>query len=144
MHHYMFVRMDIPVADQMCQVIHAGVFVGQRFDIPRSCNLVLIGVKDKDALFEIWEICAREGIKTASHVEPDDGMGLCAIGTEIVPEEKRKLFREMSLWKVPELLRMADGSWGRRKLRPRQFSVALPIYQDKPDPYHINQMVPPV
>lgn len=119
MHHYMFVRMDIPVANQMCRVIHAGVFVGQRFQIPRACNLVLIGVKDKDALFDVWDICAREGIRTASHVEPDDGMGLCAIGTEIVPEEKRKLFRGMPLWKLPEQPSPADLSWKRRKLKPR-------------------------
>lgn len=126
MHHYMFVRTDIPVADQMCQVIHAAVFVGQRFQIPKAAHLVLIGVKDKDALVDVWDTCAREDIRTASHVEPDDGMGLCAIGTEIVPEEKRKLFKGMPLWGA-DVWTVASQlpCEGRRALRPH--NIILPI-----------------
>lgn len=62
MHFYVFVRQDISVADQVCQVAHACVEAGKRFGHPESTNLVLLSVKDKAALLEVAAKCERNRV----------------------------------------------------------------------------------
>lgn len=58
-HVYVFVRRDLPLADQMVQVAHVCLEAGQAFCVPRHCPLVLLEVADEPALRRVLEHCRR-------------------------------------------------------------------------------------
>src|SRR5438309_2190510 len=86
---YVFVRKDLPIADQIVQVGHACIEAATRFTVPRNCRLVLLEVADHVALEHALDYCSNRRIATAAFYEPDpmgDGlmepMGVTAACTE--------------------------------------------------------------
>lgn len=97
MHYYVFVRRDIPIADQACQISHASALGGRDFGYPDGCNLVLLQVESREALLEVAKLLEENEIKFCLHDEPDDEIGPAAIATEMITEKRRKLSR-FKLW----------------------------------------------
>ncbi len=96
---YLFVRTDISLADQACQIAHAAAGAAARFKHPDDCNLVLIQVPDLQALFAATWIAVQQGIKGYVNYEPDDNMGFTAYCTEPIHGSKRKVFSNYKLWR---------------------------------------------
>ena len=103
-HVYVFVRRDLPLADQMVQVAHVSLEAGQRFCIPCHCPLVLLEVADEPALQSALQHCRRHDIPTHTFTEPDATdeqpnvpMGLTAACTPPLNTEKRRCLRRFSL-----------------------------------------------
>ena len=100
---YVFVRQDIPLADQLCQVAHACLAAGKRFRHPNHTNLVLLSVPDLPALKEVEDRCVKHQVGYFINFEPDDDMQETSIATEPVAGERRRLFSQYRLWKYPEI-----------------------------------------
>jgi hypothetical protein len=82
---YVFVRTDIPIADQLVQVGHACLEAGNRFAQPEGpCHLVLFGVRSEARLLDAAVWLNAAGIKCVTFFEPDDRLGYTAISTEPV------------------------------------------------------------
>ena len=94
MHFYVFVRLDIPIEDQMVQVGHACNLAGKRYRHHDETNMVLLGVKDQDKLLEAAEHVESMNIKHYMFNEPDDNMGYTAFATEMVLQYQRAPFRK--------------------------------------------------
>lgn len=107
-HVYMFVRRDLPLADQMVQVAHVSLEAGQRFCVPCHCPLVLLEVADEPELQRALRHCRRHDIPTHTFTEPDateefphKSMGLTAACTPPLNPAQRKRLRHFMLWHPP-------------------------------------------
>lgn len=107
-HVYVFVRRDLPLADQMVQVAHVSLEAGQRFRVPCHCSLVLLQVADEPALKRALEHCRRQGICVHTFTEPDatdnapnQPMGLTAACTPPLDSVQRRHLRRFALWRHP-------------------------------------------
>lgn len=98
-HWYCFVRTDIPLEDQACQIAHACAGAGKRFLIDDNCNLVLLGVKDQKQLLEAVAVATNNQIRKYLNHEPDDDMGYTAFATEAIEQYQRLCFRPYRIWK---------------------------------------------
>lgn len=99
---YVFVRTDIPVADQLVQVGHACLEAGSRFNQPGVfSNLVLFGVSSQARLRDAAAWVEAVGIRCFAFFEPDDAMGYTAVCTEPVVGDARLFFRRFKLWAGP-------------------------------------------
>lgn len=96
---YLFVRQDLPVAQQIVQTNHATMRMGEMHGYHGTPNIVLIGVPDKAALEGVSRKCAEFQIAHHIFFEPDFQYGYTAIATEIVEGEKRLAFAEYDSWK---------------------------------------------
>jgi len=100
---YLWVRTDLPLADQMVQAAHAAQAAGAKWPVPPGCGLVLLAVSDKAGLAAL-ERCAQAGIGTIRFHEPDQTgpgtgpMGHTALCSEPVPRSARRWFRNYRLW----------------------------------------------
>ncbi len=101
LYYYCFVRTDISLADQICQVSHASVEAGRRFGIPEHCNLVLLQVPNQQALLDIQAKCKRNNVEIFLNHEPDDNMGFTAACTTAIMGSTRRLFSSFPLWRDP-------------------------------------------
>lgn len=101
---YVFVRTDIPPADQMCQAIHAAATAGKWFKHANTTNLVCLGVPSLDELKKVEDKCSKHDIQFFTHFEPDDDLKECALATATVFDEKRRVFSGYPLWKPPAAL----------------------------------------
>ena len=98
---YIFIREDIPLAQQLVQASHAALEAGFTFDKPhKTSSIIMIGAKDKDDLYKIGERLDKHGIRHHMFFEPDFDMGHSAIATEPIHDLKtRRLMRKYSLYK---------------------------------------------
>ena len=95
----MFVRTDIPVADQIVPAGHACLEAGSRFGLPETENyLIVLEAESQEHLREIQERLDLAGVRSTMFFEPDDGKGHTALCTEPLGEENRRLFRRCHLW----------------------------------------------
>jgi hypothetical protein len=82
-YNYVFVRKDIPLADQLVQVGHvcleAGTILGPASGTP---SMVLLQLNNLEHLKETKVYLECNGIKFTVFNEPDDNMGETAICTE--------------------------------------------------------------
>lgn len=98
---YVFVRTDLPLADQLVQVGHACHEAGSRFErTAEPCHLVALAVRDADALLQAVE---ATGVRFAVFWEPDDAMGYTAACSEPLYGDQRRPFRRYRLWSEGEL-----------------------------------------
>jgi len=95
---YVLVRKDIPTEDALVQSCHACLQAGQSFGQFPGDHLVLLSVKDEEALLKTEEMLAQKGINFEIFWEPDDNMGFTALCTEPLMKESRKLFRKYQCW----------------------------------------------
>ena len=107
-HIYVFVRRDLPLADQMVQVAHVSLEAGQRFCVPCHSPLVLLQVADEPALQRALQHCRRHDIVTHTFMEPDatdefpdKPMGLTAACTPPLNSAQRRRLRPFTLWQPP-------------------------------------------
>lgn len=98
---YVFVRTDLPLQQQMVQASHAalesGIVFGAKSNEPSS--LIMLAVKDKEALLNAEEHCLHQGIETEMFFEPDWEYGFTAFATEPLTQEKRHHLKGFPLWK---------------------------------------------
>lgn len=97
---YVFVREDLSQAQQVVQACHACLRRG--LDTPESTHLVLVGVKDEDALVSVAKTLQREGVWHRVFFEPDpedNPVGRTSIVTGHVYGQARELFRR---WRLKE------------------------------------------
>lgn len=105
---FVFVRADLPLADQIVQVGHACLAGASSFAIAPSCRLILIGLADRAALHRAAAYCDARAIRTVAFHEPDPvspgspPMGLTAVCTEPLPHSRRKLLRRFRLWTMQD------------------------------------------
>jgi hypothetical protein len=97
---YVFVRMDIPLANQIVQVGHACFEAGNLYDTPdKSCFLILFGVKDEEALLDAVQKAKDNNIQIHAFYEPDFPVGFTAACTEPIQGVRRKAFEKYKLWR---------------------------------------------
>lgn len=95
----MFIRTDIPIADQMVQVGHVCYEAGLKFNANPHTYLVLCSVHNEKELLAVEESLGCHNIESHKFYEPDDDMGYTALCSEPINGAKRKLFRKYRLWK---------------------------------------------
>lgn len=97
---YVFVRRDIPVADQVCQAIHAGIEAGANFcNLGAKPHLCFLMVNDIAELVKVEAICQKRDVPYVIVDEPDDNLGLTAIATAPIGKKQGRCFMQYSLWK---------------------------------------------
>lgn len=108
---YVFIRQNIPLADQICQVAHACLEAGRRFAPPEHANLVLLAVNDEKSLLKVEEKCKKHGVNYAITFEPDPietggtgQMGHTCVATGPISGETRNTFRNYNLWKADRIV----------------------------------------
>lgn len=100
-HQYLLVRVDLPLPTQLVQSCHAGIEAGKHFcrDPALTDSLVVLQVRDENALLACRQYVEDQGIKSVLFREPDLGDTATALCTEPVGEEKRKVFKKFRLWR---------------------------------------------
>lgn len=94
---YVFIRTDIPIADQLCQVGHVCLEAGKVFSPPNHTHIVVLAVKDESSLMKLSTRLEGEQIKFVNFYEPDDDMGITSIATEVLYDRK-EVFKRHRLW----------------------------------------------
>ena len=114
-HCFLFVRYDLPVAQQIIQSNHSthdmAYTLPQSVD-PVTPSIVLIGVPNKKALLRVIEKLKLNHIEFSVFDEPDDDLGLTAVATVPLTEAQRALLQNYKLWSEEEFLH-ARSSVGR-------------------------------
>jgi hypothetical protein len=95
---YVFVRIDIPLADQGVQIAHVALEAGKHFQHPSGVRLVLLRVKNHSELMRISKYLLQHDVEHRMFYEPDDAMCETAIATEDIYSDRRELFRKFQLW----------------------------------------------
>lgn len=91
----------MPLATQIVQVGHACLEAGNKFKQPEGepSYLVVLEVKDKDALLEAISRTNFYGVQITPFYEPDYDLGYTAACTEPVEGETKRVFKKYPLWK---------------------------------------------
>jgi hypothetical protein len=96
---YVFVRTDIPLADQSVQVAHVCLEAGNRFSQPENpSHLVLLAVSSQARLLDTASKIDLTGHPYVIFFEPDHDLGFTAICTGPLAGKLRRLFRRYPLW----------------------------------------------
>jgi hypothetical protein len=108
-----FVRQDIPLAQQIVQSNHATFELARRLPHPQNLNetpsCIVIGVPDKTALFRVIEKLRRHDIAHELFYEPDFDMGLSAVATVPLVQEQRRVLSNYRLWREPDVPTQANS-----------------------------------
>jgi len=97
---YVFIRTDIPLADQMVQVGHVCMMVGNKFGCLPDTNLVLLALKNELELLNVECDISDKKIAYEISWEPDDDMEYTALATEPLEEEQKFLFKKFVNWEA--------------------------------------------
>jgi hypothetical protein len=98
-----FVRQDIPLAQQLVQSNHATFEVARRLpasNLDETPSCIVIGVPDKTALFRVIEKLSKNDIAHHTFYEPDFNMGLSAVATAPLEQEQRRVLSNYKLWRT--------------------------------------------
>jgi len=88
----------MPLPDQIVQIGHACLAAGRRFQPDDTCHLVVLTVRDQIELAQMIDRLAAINVRCAAFYEPDDDLGLTAICTEPISDQRRRFFRHYPLW----------------------------------------------
>lgn len=95
------VRADIPPSTQGVQIAHAVARSISAFGgLDDETRFVFLSVPDKKTLIDTVKTVENHPIDFVVMDEPDHDQGLTAMATKIICNEKRKLFKNLSLWKI--------------------------------------------
>lgn len=94
---------DLPLPQQAVQACHASIAAGQSIIHEKNPYLVLVTVPDQHALIALSAELTKAGIAHRVFAEDDLGGRPTALATEPVPQEKRKYFRRLPLYRPEEL-----------------------------------------
>lgn len=99
---YVFVRTDLPLAQQMVQAAHAAAEAGRSFYRPEHgiASLIVLAVPNLAALYQAGRRLELHGIAHDMFFEPDWDTGHSAIGTRPLADAERPLLRNYPLWKA--------------------------------------------
>lgn len=105
----MLVRTDLPLAQQLCQAVHAAHEAGIRHGNPEVVSSVVVcAVPNERALLEARERLDHRGIQ--SYLFREDGDTITppteydqatALATEPLEHQRRKILSNYPLWKEP-------------------------------------------
>ena len=99
---YVFIRVDLPIQQQLVQSNHAALEAGIAFgnkEQTEPSSLILIAVKNKYQLEKAMKDLESKDIKFVSFEEPDWEYGLTAFAIEALTQDKRVLLKRYQLWK---------------------------------------------
>lgn len=102
---YVFIRQDLPLAQQLVQSCHATHAMATQ---NHSCNTeeipstIVIGVPNQKALLRVIKKLQKNNIKFAEFHEPDFDMGLSAIATVPLVWSERQCLKDYSIWREPK------------------------------------------
>jgi hypothetical protein len=99
---YLFIRTDLPPAQQIVQASHAALEAGNRFG-PHS-HLVLIATDSEDHLLKAAAHLGEQGIELETFFEPDENAGYTAFCTQPLHGEQRKPLRKFQLYRATEVV----------------------------------------
>ncbi len=96
---YVFVRTDIPLADQIVQVGHVCLEAGNQFPQPeKPSHLVLLAVSSQAKLLDAASKIGLTGRSYIVFFEPDNDLGFTAICTGPLAGKLRRMYRRYPLW----------------------------------------------
>lgn len=98
---FLFIRQDLSLAQQIVQSNHATFEMA--YTLPQSADpttpsIVLIGVPDKKALLKVIQKLKLNRIEYSAFYESDDDMGLSAVATVPLDEDRRAVLQNYKLW----------------------------------------------
>lgn len=97
---FIFVRQDLPIAQQIVQTNHATFAFASIFTSePGIPNIVLVGVPDVSALNRVLSKLKANQIPHMVFRDPDLGPDMTAIVTEPLDHEQKKCLSNYRLWK---------------------------------------------
>lgn len=95
----MFVRQDIPLADQIVQSNHAVLTIASSsYDFSGIPNIILIGLPNKSALDRAQRKLADASIPHCAWIEPDNDMGFTSLATVPIGFEQKEVLVNYRLW----------------------------------------------
>lgn len=97
---YVFVRTDIPVANQLVQAAHVCHIAGRDFQHPDNTHMGLFKLKDEEKLLKVANKLEDLGIKYSIYLEPDFPKGYTALATEPIYGKTREEFAKYKLWDI--------------------------------------------
>ena len=101
----MFIRKDLPLAQQIVQAAHATLEAGLSATTKPTTpsHLIMLTARDEPHLLQIHDQISMKGISTALFYEPDDHLGYppgyTAFATHPLNETDRHHFKKYKLWK---------------------------------------------
>lgn len=109
---YVFVRTDMPLANQLVQVGHTCLEAGARFEqLGKPCSIVLLAITCEVHLMRAVETIEQQSVRMFTFHEPDFPPGCTAACTEPVTCEKRRLFRKFRLWSADGGRAATEHQW---------------------------------
>lgn len=102
---YIFVRTDIPFAQQLVQASHAALEAGFEFDKPdETSSIIVIPAANQEKLYEIAERLDFYDIKFKMFFEPDFDMGHSAIATQPITDKNMRFkMKKYPLYKFEDI-----------------------------------------
>lgn len=100
-HSYIFLRTDLPVAQQAIQAAHAALELGIKHGPSPDGHpsLVFLAARDRDELSLALSYARSHDLRTFEFHEPYGDWGLTAFAIEPIPHGKRSLFSHYKLWR---------------------------------------------
>lgn len=100
--NYLFVRKDLPLAQQLVQASHAAHESGVHFcnDTSKINHLVLFEVSDEHRLLKAYDRLSMQGIRSCLFREPDMGDEATSCCTEPLMDEYKFHFSKYRLWRA--------------------------------------------
>ena len=97
---YVFLRTDIPLAQQLVQASHAALEAGLKDNhtYQQTSSIIIFQIPDEQTLKNELNYIQSLGIECASFYEPYEDMGITAFATLPVTEDKRHFFKKYTLW----------------------------------------------
>ena len=114
-HCFLFVRYDLPVAQQIIQTNHSTHDMA--FTLPQSADpvtpsIVLIGVPNQKSLLRVIEKLRLNQIEFSAFDEPDHDLGISSVATVPLDAEQRAILKNYKPWNEEDFLH-ARSSVGR-------------------------------
>ena len=96
----MFLRTDIPLAQQLVQASHAALEAGLKDNhtYQQTSSIIIFQIPDEQTLKNELNYIQSLGIECASFYEPYEDMGITAFATLPVTEDKRHFFKKYTRW----------------------------------------------
>jgi hypothetical protein len=96
-----FVRIDIPLPQQLCQAVHAAHEAGIHLASKDSdiSSVVVCSIKNEQELLKVEDKLAQHSIKSVMFREPDVDNQATALATEPIPASLRRFLSSYPLWR---------------------------------------------
>jgi len=99
-YHYVIVRTDLTLPQQLVQAAHASYEAGAAHGTPGwNGNMVMCQVASEEQLEELAQYMETEGIPHVVWREGDLNDQITSIATAPLQQEKRRLLQRLDLWR---------------------------------------------